>query len=553
MSTMDPNKFTELVTKASNGQLRVDQIRSLAQNGQINTKQRDALFKVAQKFQVTQSTATKTSGLTSNLTGALGETYGAIQDMTGGATMLEETLIGLGKQFVSTTNQLLKSSSVGNLTTTSIEGMIRSFNTLSKTAAIVFNRIEEYRIALNKSGVDGRKFILELRRQQDALTNYYITFDKLNQVFVEYQSRLSQTISSGYPAQREALMKIAAINEKFGVSISTTTEIINQLDTGMQLSANQTDVFSRRLQKFAIDTGQPVTKVFSDFAAAAGKFFVELDPDKALKKFTIFQQVARRLGTDVSQLTQLTDNFETIDKGMEFGGNLNMLLSNLGGSFDAVQATLMSQPERMRYIAEQVGQVGDRIRGMSDFGQRAILRELATQLGVDVGMVRSLINKDKTADIQRFIDGTTNLAAMGVEEQAARAREMTTRTEKVQTANDKMISSITVAGEKLAQSLTDAKVVLAGKGIEKAMSYLEKFAPEVDKLAGQVSQFATSVQQNGLAYHEATKKQVEALNKNTAAQRTPGRGQTQPKTTPQQSTPQGAPMSSYWGQTKLTP
>ena len=68
--------------------------------------------------------------------------------------------------------------------------------------------------------------------------------------------------------------------------------------------------------------------------------------------------MARRLGTDVSNLTRLTDQFETIEGGMEFGGKLNMLLSNLGGSFDAVQATLMSQPERMRYIAEQVGQVG---------------------------------------------------------------------------------------------------------------------------------------------------------------------------------------------------
>ena len=522
---IDPNQLTELFTRALNGQLKADQIRSLARNGQIDTKQRDTLLKAAQKFQSTQSTANKTSGLTRDLTGALGETYSAFQNITGGATVLEETLTALGKQVGNTTRDLLKSNSAGDLTKTSIESMIRSFNTLLKPLSGVIDRIEGYRIALNQSGVDGRKFILELRRQQDALTNYYITFDKLNQVFVEYQSRLSQTISSGYPAQREALMKIAAINEKFGVSISTTTDVINQLDTGMQLSANQTDVFSRRLQKFAIDTGQPVTKVFSDFASAAGKFFVELDPDKALKKFTIFQQVARRLGTDVSQLTQLTDNFETIDKGMEFGGNLNMLLSNLGGSFDAVQATLMSQPERMRYIAEQVGQVGDRIRGMSDLGQRAILRELATQLGVDVGMVRSLINKDKTADIQRFIDGTTNLAAMGVEEQAARAREMTTRTEKVQTANDKMISSITIAAEKLAQSLTDAKVVLAGKGIEKAMSYLEKFAPEVDKLTTQVSQFATSVQKNGIAYQEATKDQVEALNKNTRAQRTPGTGQ----------------------------
>ena len=193
------------------------------------------------------------------------------------------------------------------------------------------------------------------------------------------------------------MLRITAVNEKFNIDISTSTRFINQLDTGLQLTAAQTDVFSRRLQKFALDTGQPVKKVFNDFTAAAGDFFVELDPDKALRKFTVFQQVARRLGTDVSNLTRLTDQFETIEGGMEFGGKLNMLLSNLGGSFDAVQATLMSQPERMRYIAEQVGQVGDRIRGMSDIGQRAILRELAGTLNVDVATIRSLINRDKSA------------------------------------------------------------------------------------------------------------------------------------------------------------
>ena len=51
---------------------------------------------------------------------------------------------------------------------------------------------------------------------------------------------------------------------------------------------------------------------------------------------------------------------------MEFGGELNMMLSSLGGSFDAVQATLMSQPERMKYIAEQLQEVGGRIEGMSE-------------------------------------------------------------------------------------------------------------------------------------------------------------------------------------------
>ena len=162
----------------------------------------------------------------------------------------------------------------------------------------------------------------------------------------------------------------------------------------------------------------------------------------------------------------MVDKFETLEEGAEFGGRLNMLLSNLGGSFDAVQATLMSQPERMQYIAGQVAQVGDRIRGMSDLGQRAVLRELAKTLGTDVGTIRALVNRDKGEDLQRFLKGTSDLQAMGTAEQQKLAMSMTTRDEIRQQTNDKLIGGLAIATETLLKEATKTRQTLVRGAID---------------------------------------------------------------------------------------
>ncbi len=477
----------QLLAKALTGRINSSNIGSLVTKGQLTSGEAQRLKQVISSAKKTRTSASKSTG---DLASEGKNLYNTFTMMTGGATEFENGLKDLASTTITSVKALSKVRSVSDLATTSLATLARSANSLMKAFSGTINKIEKYRIGLNQSGVDGRKFILELRRQQDALSNYNVTFDTLNSVFIEFQSNLAGVVSKGYPQQREALSKIAAVNEKFGIGISTSTRFINQLDTGLQQTAAQTDVFSRRLQKFALDTGQPVKKVFNDFTAAAGQFFVELDPDKALRKFTVFQQVARRLGTEVSSLTRLTDQFDTIEGGMEFGGKLNMLISNLGGSFDAVQATLMSQPERMAYIAKQVGQVGDKIRGMSDLGQRAILKELAGTLGVDVGMIRSLINKDKSADIQRFISGTTSLSAMNTTEQARLAREMTTREDKKKITDEQLMGRFTIAVEGLAQSATDIKQAGIRAGQRTLLKKLDKFAPAIDKTATAIGEFA---------------------------------------------------------------
>ena len=523
-----------MALSANNFQLALSEIQSggITSMSQVASRYpgasrtQKALLSNALKASKSTDTASKTASATSAGLDAL--TKGAsgaaksLSDLTGGATITENALKTLGDNTLDLVNNLTKAKSAGDLFGITVgQGIFGSLEKVLTGFAPVIDDIEKYRIGLNKSGVDGRQFILNLRKQQDALAAYNVTFESLNAAFTNFQSNLAATISTSFPRQRDELLKIAAVNQKFGVSIGTSTRFINQLDTGLQLSAQQTDRFSRRLMKFAVDTGQPVTKVFDDFTSSASKFFVELDPDKALQKFTVFQQLARRLGTDVSQLTQLTDNFETIEGGMEFGGKLNMLLSNLGGSFDAVQATLMTQPERMQYIASQVGKVGDRIRGMSDLGQRAILRELASTLNVDVGMIRSLINRDKTAEIDKFVQGTTGLMAMGAEEQAQRAREMTTRQEKVQITNEQLMGKFAMSAERALQAATDFRQGMVRIGQAFALNKLDRLAPTINKYAEMGEKTAlrmnTNVKEFSTKIGESIHKQITATDKNTAA------------------------------------
>lgn len=499
----------ELLQRVQQNRITIQDLARRRSKGEITQQEYLVLeksLKTAQKTADTTKAATENTG---NLSGAFKELYNDFQALTGGATQFESSLSQVSDLAISTFKNLAGSKSASGIVTTSFESIIRATSLLLKGFKDTIGKIEDTRIELEKSGVQGRKYILQLRRQQDALESYNITFKTLSDTVTTFREDLALVVSAGFPKQEEALRKVAAINDKFGVSVYESTRFINQLDTGLQMSSGQIDKFSRRLMKFAIDTGQPVKKVFNDFTASASEFFVELDPDKALKKFTVFQQIARRLGTEVSSLTRLTDNFESIETGMQFGGDLNMLLSNLGGSFDAVQATLMSQPERMEYIAKQVGQVGDRIRGMSDLGQRSILRALANTLNTDIRTVRALINREKGIEIQKFVAGTTDLQAISPEEQARRARELTKRDTRREIANDKLIGKLTLAAETMAQATTDLKLAASTTAQNKVINQLSKFTPQITSFAGGVKDMAEQIKRS----NGNTEKLLELLRK----------------------------------------
>lgn len=424
-----------------------------------------------------------------------GETLGAMQTLTGGANDLETALgavAGAGVGMAKAMGDLVQGGPAA-------AGMVETLGTASTKLLKILEkqnkRIETFRVNLNQAGVkDTRVFIKGMRQQQDALLSYGVTLEQLNTASLKFRNSLNLLVSKRFPAQERSLRKLAAVNERFGISMDTSVSFLNNLDRGFSMNAKSSDKFSRQLLQFARKTGQPFNKVFEDFNSNISTFFVELDPQKALSKFTVFQQIARRMGTDVRELTALTDRFETIEGGMEFGGNLNMLLSNLGGSFDAVEATLMSQPDRLQYITKQIQQVGGEIEGMTDLGQRAILRELSKQVGVDVGTIRGMLNKDKGGDLNKFLSGSKNLAAMTAGEQRKIADENTTREQKQQQVSDQMIGKFALAAERAAQAASrmraavDIDVARAGNRVlDQAVPALKAATESLEEATGKWS------------------------------------------------------------------
>jgi|3_EtaG_2_1085321.scaffolds.fasta_scaffold00552_10 hypothetical protein len=446
------------------------------------------------------------------------ETLSAMQTLTGGANDLESALgavVGAGVGVTQAMGDLVQGGPAA-------AGMLEKLGTAgTKLVAILEKqnkRIETFRVNLNQAGVkDTRAFIKGMRRQQDALLSYGVTLEQLNTASLKFRNSLNLLVSKRFPAQERSLRKLTAVNERFGISMDTSVNFLNNLDRGFSMNAKSSDKFSRQLLQFARKTGQPFNKVFEDFNSNISTFFVELDPQKALSKFTVFQQIARRMGTDVRELTALTDKFETIEGGMEFGGNLNMLLSNLGGSFDAVQATLMSQPDRLQYITKQIQQVGGEIEGMTDLGQRAILRELSTQVGVDVGTIRAMLNKEKGGDLNRFLSESKNLGEMNAAEQRKIADENTTREQKQQQVSDQMIGKFALAAERAAQAASRMRAAVDTDLARAGNRVLDKAVPAMTAATKKLEEASVTWSASNKTLAEKTAEAISTLGTTSTA------------------------------------
>tara|TARA_R100001509_G_scaffold154619_1_gene116376 strand:+ start:787 stop:2220 length:1434 start_codon:yes stop_codon:yes gene_type:complete len=347
-------------------------------------------------------------------------------------------------------------------------GFLSEANTLLGKAV---DRVEGFRIQLNKLNVgESRQFIASLRAQQDQLSDYNIQYSVLIDATEDIRNNLNELTSTTFKNNQAALTRLVAINERFGISTGDSVTLLNNLNKGFNLSGAGADKFSRTLLNFARQTGQPFNKVFQDFNSSIDKFFVTLDSSKALQRFGVFQQAARTLGTSVDGLLGVVDKFDTIEGGFELGGQINMLLSNLGGSFDAQQAILMDRPARLRMLAESIASVGGRIKGMSELGQRSIIRQLSQTTGFDVATIRGFIDKGIGPELDKLISKSDQMTAMTAADQKRLADEQTTREERRQITNDKLINRQTVAAEALVQQLEQQNQELQRAGFDKVAS-----------------------------------------------------------------------------------
>jgi len=192
--------------------------------------------------------------------------------------------------------------------------------------------------------------------------------------------------------------KMISLNEKLGISTDSSVKVINTLTTQFGRSAEQAELFNRKLLQFATETGQPFNKVFQQFSTSIGEFYTILDPTKAASQFTSFQQLARGFGAEISEFMGVAKQFNTLEGASQFGANLNNVLSVVGGSFDAMQASMMSYDDRIKYIIKSVADSREQIMQMDDISRQAYIQQLQQTTTLKGETIQAILNNQQLVD-----------------------------------------------------------------------------------------------------------------------------------------------------------
>jgi len=510
-------KFGEATLKGTSA------LKALSRDTNLTASQKSKVTSVINKLSTGAGTATGGSGF-------VGAAMGAAQsglELAGANNAIALAAFDAASGVGSLVSEMQNAKTGGDKMAVLLKNLATGMGGLIKFLKPVVNNIESYRISLVRAGArDGPKFLDSLAKQSAGMYRYGVTLKSVVQVQESFRGNLAMLTTKGYAASARQLTRLAAVNEKFGIDISESTDFINKLNIGFNATTRQTDRMSRQLLGFARRTGQPFSKVWSDFNQGIEKFMFNMDPDKALKKFTVFQRMAREMGASVGGLVDIVDRFDDLETGMQYGGELNMLLSSLGGSFDAVQATLMSQPERMQYIANQLREVGGRIEGMSELGQRAVLKQVATTTGMEIGVIKSILQKDVGADIGKYMKSSEALGAMSRRQQRDLAQQQTTRADRVQQQNDLMVNNLSIAFEGLMQKTSLAATRMMTKQIPLMRKKLEEIGMKkiIDAASAQLDKYNAGQMKAQDAFVKALKPLGtnfadlgSAINNNTAA------------------------------------
>lgn len=247
-----------------------------------------------------------------------------------------------------------------------------------------------------------KKILITAQRTNETYANLLDDFNKQNyhsmgilrrDLMTEY-AELSEKLSIRFESDSHIKLKsIAVLSQKLKkIGIENTGELLQTMNTQFSMTVGDFDKLSRQLVFYSEKTGQSYKSVFKDYQSFAEKFAVELNSDKIRESFSSFQLMTKKTGIGMETLLGFADKFDSLDEGMAFGSNLNVVLSSLGSSFDSVLATTMDYPERMKYVVDQIAASKGAIDGLSIQAQRSVVKQLSKTAGIAAGDIRKILN-----------------------------------------------------------------------------------------------------------------------------------------------------------------
>ena len=274
---------------------------------------------------------------------------------------------------------------------------------LLKTAATDAQR---FQVELIKYGQD-QTFQKSIGEQAFALASLGIKYEDLKRANIglidNYNASIiiSEKQRQSFEGNRKAMSELVVFNQKFGIEQAKTNEILNFTKNIMGGGTEQAIKLSEQMLKFADVTGQKADKVFGDFSKGLDRFAV-MSSEKAIAQFEKLQATAARAGISMEGLVKGVQQFDDIDTAFEKGGQLNRVLSFMGGSFDTFKAFQADDDERARMMIEAISGVSEKYSQLqTDQARRNFARQISESTGgmFDMKQVVGILNK--TSDLSK--------------------------------------------------------------------------------------------------------------------------------------------------------
>lgn len=165
------------------------------------------------------------------------------------------------------------------------------------------------------------------------------------------------------------VVKFSATMAEFGVNTQDTAEIFNELTKTFGMTVQQAEEAQRQLLATSQTLGVSAKTTFSEFSAALPALAAQ--GDKAIQVFKELQVEAKKLGTSVKILMDLTDQFDTFEGAAEAVGKLNTVL---GGNFlDSMRMVAETDPsKRIVMLKEALDSAGKSFDDMGKYERQAL-------------------------------------------------------------------------------------------------------------------------------------------------------------------------------------
>jgi hypothetical protein len=372
-----------------------------------------------------------------------------------------------------------------------LEGTFTSINALSlalKKSNVVFgdtltniSSLNE-RLVRSTSNTDAlrgsNKALLDDLFKLSAQSRKYGISVKDNYGFIGRFSQQNVKLLDIFKKNKVELADFAGRMQALKVPLETSSLMVGELTSKLDMNVAQLDSSGRALVGFAKRTGQSVKEVVSHYAKSIKSFMDWLDPKEMNRSFMQFQVMARRMGTEASSLYALATKFDTIEQSQQMGAKMNQIFSTLGIEFNALALQEMDPKERIDYIARKTRLALTKAKGMGGREGRLLVRALGEAGLGDISQVRALGS-----------EGGGRRATTAFERGGGRAVEATKDEEKqlaarlnfynIEKANIKYATEMAFRRMKYHEKITD----LTLKAPEMVVSFAEKQEVFVDRIA----------------------------------------------------------------------